>query len=599
MRRSTSNKRSIMNHILPPSLLVEDAKTNFRKTIRHQSETTTDQLSTITYNFFGNEEFSTLERTRLKRVPESQPVFRRTTRLTDNQITRMVRDQMKRGDFNESQEPSVIIAQSFLEGREGGLQDKIPSTTHRNLRTTSMNWNSQNLKRNMPHVYRRGNSKEREEKSALATHQLALPPIEYYTGKQVIDSLKLGKSLKYKKPQIEVIDSQMKSLDYKIRQSGLNQNKSQNEKSPIQKFSRVHNKEIIKNPFPKFAYHLPSDLQLNLQTFNDFYKNKERGKKAETHELSSSEYRKSLFGSFSKVVRKVQAISRIGKEMKDIQRKKAEDRYRQSLQEESNSYNIILNKLKEKVVENMNSKLMVEGEVENSQLDTSNLNVDYQNRRGFHFNKIRRKSKIPDPDSPHLKPKLLDVYSVRKTTGLKPYKSYWLKCVEDCFKTVMVFDTKIVISIFNIGYYRVVFQKKQSNQPEIKEAADEFVRRPSHMNLEEESFASNTKNLQTAFAKSRIQYTFLKDENRYYFEFDSLLRILGKNLEPSETNILESNSSLNQDSRVSEEFLSSGIVEGTSSRQDEPYSLNSFLDMYSKVEQDIMREYSLLFPEES
>ena len=49
--------------------------------------------------------------------------------------------------------------------------------------------------------------------------------------------------------------------------------------------------------------------------------------------------------------------------------------------------------------------------------------------------------------------RLLDRFSTRRVQSIDPYKSYWLKCIEDCLQTKDLFDSG---SNLDVGFYRTV-----------------------------------------------------------------------------------------------------------------------------------------------
>lgn len=575
MKSKASINRTSVNRILPPRSILDDAKTNFSQTIKLHTESTTDQAEGCPYNFVGPiDSFGmhpSTPRPKVKRVPSSQPFLRKLRRLDDQQIKQLVKEQMKLS-FQQQQEDKSMFADSFNDPKPQAQTQRQP----KNAKITSNEWASQLTKKKLASLtMQRANSKHQPADS-IQTLPDSRPAAEAYSASQVIASLKNGRSLLEKKPAMEVIDSQLKNASFRIRQSSIAHSRSKTYQfvDNSQKQNANASTDSGKRTFPEMVYHLPEDLELNLQAFNDFYKT--RRTVHNSQDLGEPSDSKANPGdAFYRVVRKVAVLSQVGKEIKQIQRRKDQLK-REAEKEESERLQSLTLKIQARL-EKEQERAAVDHDLERLKLAKQMQTLrPTESLLTVKPKKPKRKSRSDLDSPPTLKTKMLDIYSAKKATGLKPYRSYWLRCIDDCLAKQNLFDAPGEGEPADTGYYRVVLPKKESQPDLLLEAAEE------HLLLER------------AMRRARIEYTFMKSSIHYLFEFDGLLRVIKKYASGRRrSSLVGSAISFNEQKNAS-----SRSILDHEEREERIESLLPFLDMLSRVDQDIAREYPLLFPAE-
>ena len=435
-------------------------------------------------------------------------------------------------------------------------------------------------------------SEEQQDKEAKAKMR------KTFAG-DVVGSLQSGKSLNLNKYVLGKEGSKGTLelyLDVRGKDAAMNSR-------VIRKNSRPSDKDLRLTGDTRFepsvtVSHLPPTLKLGMRTFNDFYMPDKAQADLEDEDLSavnqteananqaeeSTDERRKTLTYMIRAVKKVQQASTVIKAMKEVERMRLRERV-EARKAEMSKYNDVLNQLEGMVLEK-----------ERQAIDAAERNQKMkeaaEQRRQMHLRyemeqrklELKRQKEL----NSKLNPKLLDPFSVRKATSSRPYKSYWMRCVEACLVSPHLFSDLpsksevdlnrslhdgLAADTSEVGYYRVALAPKGR------------ARKESGMEIEDT----------TAPWEKFEEYTntkFLSEEPYvYHFEFDHLIEELNDQESPvksQSSSRLRLNNSSPQDSRKSLHSI-------TSKKRNKV--VEQFSVMFTHVDEDLKREYAILFPE--
>lgn len=454
-------------------------------------------------------------------------------------------------------------------------------------------------------------------------------------GKEVVDSLTSGFSLREKMNMNPNLANKVQNIGFRIRTSDLNllkrqraeSNKQlqegQEELSSKQSFQRLKSDVSCtstlrgydlgsRSPFPLFSQRLPKNLQIQGQTTNEFYRRASspssgRSPLLDKSPTSSVSVRKELIGysrrgslgkeqllhKFRGAVRRVLMINRTMRAMRQRLREVEAARFKrkeQQKKEEQILFKKVLKALGQKVQE-------VQAEREKELLRLEQEKQEKEAKRKEEERLLRKKRKKERVEkAPHyvLDSQHQDRFSARKVTSIKPYKSYWLKCVENCLAQEDLYSEDKPHSSFDAGYYRVILpHKKEKHQPGVR----------------------NLENLDTKILETHPHYFWRVPEpnksGRYIFEHESeVFRALSCSqcLEEKQLKLEEDVSKANTPKRPlsAEDSVPVSCIPSQSEILSPPAEtwldeeatkkvLTQGAKMISRIDGDILREYPLLF----
>lgn len=327
--------------------------------------------------------------------------------------------------------------------------------------------------------------------------------------------------------------------------------------------------------------HLPANLRFGMTTFNDFYRSdKEAGENDNSMsfdglpvpvvEEQEKTVERQTLTYMIRAVKKVSQATSVLKAFRDVERARLRERV-EARKAEMSRYNEVLNKLEFMVTEK--EKELTEAERQARLKEALEKRKLMQQRLEAEQRKLEQR-RLKELSS-QISPKLFDRFSVKKVTSIKPYKSYWLKCIDTCLESYSLFkdssksdvDLKLVSDskVVEVGYYRVVLQQKAKGSAYGADPSVFFAR-----------FEQYT------------EYKFQEDSQQGYdFEFDGLLDVLEEEVEqaqPSLTNLSPQSSS---DPKK--------LHKTTAKKKQKAFE--EFAAMFVHIDEDITREYSLLFPD--
>lgn len=425
----------------------------------------------------------------------------------------------------------------------------------------------------------------------------------------VVESLKSGKSINLKDYE--------KTSKAEPRDLYLNLKQLEAEYSSRMKYSATQGVSTAlqttnHNRFDpgKPICNLPADLHLQMQTFNDFYRatpslppvlpstpfastprdsgTSESNRRPDSG-LQESEAllrdKSQTLTQMVKAVRKVQLANSAVRGFKDLE--KARLRERQSArQAESGQYSQMLKKMEELVQnrEEEENKMVKEKEMKERLKEEAEQRKLLRVKREMEEKKIQ--ARMRKEEMSRVNPRLLDKYSSRRVTCITPYKSYWLKCIENCLDVDNLFserrpsfrgdkskdiipETPQAALDFEVGYYRVTISKALTTR---------FSKQYSL--LETEPW-----NVYPQY----MEYQIPERNDVYLFEFDHLMNCLYE----------ESHSENNQHhlgltlGNISAPPSKRNLASGHTKKRLK--NLEAFALMFNHVDSDVTKEYQQLF----
>lgn len=409
----------------------------------------------------------------------------------------------------------------------------------------------------------------------------------------VVGSLQSGQSLnlnKYVPRKTEPKATLELYLDVRSKESQI-------QSKAVRKNSRPNTLEID-STLGKFqpsvtVSHLPASLRLGMKTFNDFYQ-PDRPESSRDDEIESRGHNDQLMTDneqshnpekrqtltyMIRAVKKVQQAASVVKAIREVEKARLRERV-EARQAEMAKYNDVLNKL---------DAIVQEKEAEMSETERqARLKEAMESRKAKLLKREQEANKIEQRRlkelQSQLSPKLLDRYSAKKITGIKPYKSYWMKCIDTCLEMDNVFQglpTKSELELnknvdpdnkqsstskFDVGYFRVVLADKRKDGHYWGQEFQLFW----------EKYEEYT------------EYNFQISPLSYTFEFDDLLDLFEtpESLQNSFPQSLTSLPSTALEPKKSQTSLNS---------KKKQKMLENFAKMFCHVDDDVKREYSLLY----
>lgn len=358
----------------------------------------------------------------------------------------------------------------------------------------------------------------------------------------------------------------------------------------------------------KTIYNLPEDLQLRMQTYNDFY-NPLPSKKVDPWEIVYSEsdsiqLDKISFGrpelvesekvlkdksqtltQMVKAVRKVQVESSEMKGFKDLEKARLRER-QTDRRMESDQYNQILLKM-ESLVKAREEKEAKENEMrEKVRVEAEKHKLMRIKRE---MDEMKAQARVKREEVSRINPKMLDKYSSRRVTCINPYKSYWMKCIDGCLGVENLFlerrpsyrggkeampDTPQPALDTEVGYYRVTIDRSVKSKITNEESSQEL-----------EPW--------TQYPEYTRYVIPIKHEYLYRFDFDDLIENMNNSVdEPSDTQ----NGALKPNYGSMSAPTTRRALNSAQARK-RLKNLEFFSLMFSNVDSDISREYHLLLDE--
>ena len=252
-----------------------------------------------------------------------------------------------------------------------------------------------------------------------------------------------------------------------------------------------HDPNKVNNSLPKLVQNLPVRLKILGQSANEFYKSAENedGEHPQRQNSREMAYEHSEpFHRLLRAMKKFKLTASIVQKLKQIEGMRLRDRAHVRKQEEE-VHRATLQKMNSKVLESQDGPTHSEDTANPTRVEKSVIRETADEKRLREEEEAREREKRSRQYIMKQKKQLQrlqtetsstkqvvihkqqDPYSAKKAISIRPYKSYWLLCIDECLKYANIYGELIqeslvgsdsdipLVRVCDPGYYRITLPK--------------------------------------------------------------------------------------------------------------------------------------------